>query len=52
LSAEAQQKAEQFGKVDAPQGKMLGERGHGRVVRGGRGLGGRGRGEGWSVMQD
>ncbi|KAI4929156.1 hypothetical protein J4E85_005781 [Alternaria conjuncta] len=52
LSAEAQEKAEQFGKVEAPQGKMLGERGHGRVVRGGRGFGGRGRGEGWSVMQD
>ncbi|KAH7087451.1 nucleotide-diphospho-sugar transferase [Paraphoma chrysanthemicola] len=54
---EAKKKDEQqesFG--DGPSGPilrkpMLGERGHGRVVRG-RGIGGRGRGEGWSIMEN
>jgi hypothetical protein len=52
LTQEAQEKADAFGKVPEPRKPMLGERGHGPVVRDGRGLGGRGRGEGWSVMQD
>ncbi|CAI9627485.1 unnamed protein product [Alternaria burnsii] len=55
LTEEAQEQADAFGQ--GPNGPvlrkpMLGERGHGPVVRGGRGIGGRRGGEGWSVMQD
>jgi inositol 3-alpha-galactosyltransferase len=55
LSKDAEEKAQAFGDgLHGPvlRKPILGERGHGPVVRGGKGLGGRRGGEGWSVMHD